>query len=208
VGALRVLVVDDHLVVREGLRWMLGRDAGIEVWAEAETAAQTLEALSAGVPDVVLLDIHLPDRNGLDLLRELRDRFPALPVVVLSMSDDPEYVEEAVRAGASGYLVKNAPRDELIRAVRVAASGGAYIQAEVTRPLLARFAQEVRVRGTGPTLSPRELAADGLADKQIAARLGIAEATAKGYLRQVYEKLGAADRAQAVAVALRNRLID
>ncbi len=210
---LRVMVVDDHVVVREGLRWMLGRDSGIDVVAEAESARQALELLAASVPDVVLLDIHLPDRSGLELLGELRARFPDLPVVVLTMSDDPEYVEEAVRAGASGYLVKNAPRDELIRAVRAAASGDAYIQAEVTRPLLARFAQEVRVRAAGPRLSPREreilsLLADGLADKQIAARLGIAEPTAKGYLRQIYDKLGAADRAQAVAIALRNRLID
>jgi len=208
-----ILVVDDHLIVREGLRWMLGRDSGLEVVAEAENAAQAMEVLSTTRPDVVLLDIHLPDRSGLEALRDIRERFPEIPVVILTMSDDPEYVEEAVRSGASGYLVKNAPQAELVRAVQAAAAGDGYIQAEVTGPLLSRFAREVRGRGADPSLSPRELdvvslVADGLADKQIAARLGISEATVKGYLRQVYEKLGAADRAQAVAIALRRRLID
>ncbi len=212
-GTVRVLVVDDHLVVREGLRWMLGAADGVEVVAEAESAAQAMETIATDRPDVVLLDIHLPDRSGLEALREIGDRFPGLPVVILTMSDEPEYVEEAVRAGAAGYLVKNAPQAELVRALEAVAAGNAYIQAEVTRPLLTRFAREVRAAGSAPALSPREvqvisLLADGLANKQIAVELGISEATVKGYLRDLYEKLGAADRAQAVAIALRHRLID
>lgn len=211
---VRVLVVDDHLIVREGLRWMLGTDAGVEVVAEAENAEQAMDTVERVRPDVMLLDIHLPDRSGLEVLRDVGERFPDLPVVILTMSAEPEYVEEAVQAGAAGYLVKNAPLVEIVRALRAAAAGDAYIQAEVTRPLLARFAGELRRnRGPVPSLSPREIEvvahlADGLAAKQIATRLGISEATVKGYLRQVYEKLGAADRAQAVAIALRHRLID
>ena len=211
--AIRILVVDDHEIVRDGLRWMLGAEAGLEVTAGAETAAEAMELIRREQPHIVLLDIHLPDQSGLDALRDMRATFPDVPVVILTMSDDPEYVEEAVRAGAVGYLVKNAPQDEIVHALRAAAAGGAYLQAEVTRPLLARFAMEVRAPGTDFALSPRELEvisllAEGLANKQIAARTGIAEATVKGYLRQVYEKLGAADRAQVVAIALRNRLID
>ena len=210
---LRILVVDDHQIVREGLRWMLGEGGEVEVVAEADSAAAAMDAIERSRPDVVILDIHLPDRNGLEVLRDMRERFPAVPVVMLSMSDDPEYVEEAVRTGAVGYLVKNAPAAELVRAVKAAAGGDGYIQAEVTRPLLLRFAHDVRTRGDVPSLSPRGveivgLVAEGLADKQIAAKLGITEATVKGYLRQVYERLGAADRAQAVAIALRHRLID
>ncbi|HEX9122279.1 MAG TPA: response regulator transcription factor [Actinomycetota bacterium] len=210
---MRILVVDDHLVVREGLRWMLGPDSGIEIAAEAETGAKALEAIEADRPDVVLLDIHLPDGSGLDLLATIRSRFPGLPVVMLTMSDEPTYVEEAVRAGAAGYLLKSAPRGELIRAIEAAAGGDAYIQAEVTRPLLQRFSTAVRSSGVTVPLSPRELEvvallAEGLADKQIAAQLGVSETTVKSYLRQAYEKLGAADRAQAVAIALRSRLID
>lgn len=210
---IRVLVVDDHQVVREGLRWMLGVEVDLEVVAEAESVATALDAIAEAEPNVVLLDIHLPDRSGLEALRDIAERFPGLPVVILTMSAEPEYVEEAVRAGAAGYLVKNAPQVELVRALRAAAAGDAYIQAEVTRPLLTRFAREVHRTGSAPPLSSRELQvvtglSAGLANKQIAAQLGISETTVKGYLRELYEKLGAADRAQAVAIALRHRLID
>lgn len=212
--SVRVLTVDDHPIVGEGLRWMLGDDAGIEVVASAENLEEALEQAALLSPDVVLLDIDLPGVSGLEGLRRFRDECASVPVVMLTMSDDPEYVEEAVRSGAMGYLVKSAPRDELIRAILAAAEGGAYIQAEVTRPLFVRFAREVRSAETiGPTLSPREreviaLVAQGAANKQIAARLRITEATVKSYLQNVFEKLGAADRAQAVAIALRARLID
>lgn len=210
---LRILVVDDHLIVREGIRWLLDQEEDLEIVAEAATAAAALEEVAVSAPHVVLLDLHLPDRSGLETLREIRDRYPEVAVVVLTMSDQPEYVEEAVRAGAAGYLVKNAPQAELTRAVRAAAAGDAYIQAEVTRPLLIRFAEEVRDRGDIPSLAPRErevvsLLAEGFADKQIASRLGLSETTVKGYLRSAYEKLGASDRAQAVAIAIRSRVID
>lgn len=212
-GAVQVVVVDDHLIVREGLKWMLGADEGIDVVGEADSAGMAMHVIRELLPDVVLLDIHLPDRSGLEILGDIQARFPQVPVVILTMSPEPEYVEAAVRAGAAGYLVKNAPQSEIVRALKAAAAGSAYIQAEVTRPLLARFAKEVHAPGAGPALSPREiqvvsLLAQGLANKQIAAELGISEATVKGYLRDVYERLGAADRAQAVAIALRHRLID
>lgn len=210
---IRILIVDDHQVVREGLRWILDAEPDLEVAGEAASAAEGLDAIVKIPCDVVLLDIHLPDRNGLDALDDIHAAKPDLPVVILTMSAEPEYVEDAVRKGAAGYLTKNAPQAELIRAVRAAAAGDAYIQAEVTRPLLARFARDVRAPGAAPALSPREqqvvsLLAEGLANKQIAHQLEISETTIKGYLRDVYDKLGANDRAQAVAIALRHRLID
>lgn len=210
---IRILVIDDHEVVREGLRWILDAEPDLEVAGEAASAAEGLDAIARIPCDVVLLDIHLPDRNGLEALDDIHVANPDLPVVILTMSAEPEYVEDAVRKGAAGYLVKNAPQAELIRAVRAAAAGDAYIQAEVTRPLLARFARDVRAPGAAPALSPREqqvvsLLAEGLANKQIAHQLDISETTVKGYLRDVYDKLGANDRAQTVAIALRNRLID
>lgn len=212
-GPVRILMVDDHLIVREGLRWLLGQDPGFEIAGEAATADEAMEAIADVRPDVVLLDLHLPDRSGLEVLREIGNRFPDLPVVILTMSDQPEYVEEAVRAGAAGYLVKNAPQTELARALTAAAAGDAYIQAEVTRPLLARFAKQAPRTEPVHALAPRELEivallAEGFADKQIAGRLGLSESTVKGYLRSAYEKLGASDRAQAVAIALRGHLID
>jgi DNA-binding NarL/FixJ family response regulator len=210
---IRILVIDDHQVVRDGLRWILGEEPDLEIAGEAASAAEGLDAIARIPCDVVLLDIHLPDRNGLEALDDIHAAKPDLPVVILTMSAEPEYVEDAVRKGAAGYLVKNAPQAELIRAIRAAAAGDVYIQAEVTRPLLARFARDVRAPGAAPALSPREeqvvsLLAEGLANKQIAHQLGISETTVKGYLRDVYDKLGANDRAQAVAISLRNRLID
>ncbi len=193
---------------------MLEAEGDVEVAAEAETATEAMERIADASPDVVLLDIHLPDRGGLEILTEMRERFPDVPVVMLTISDDPEYVEKAVRAGAAGYLVKNAPQAELVRALRAAVAGDAYIQPEVTRPLLARFARDVRGgQGTFPRLSPREhqvveLLARGLTNRQIAATLEISEVTVKWHLREVFERLGATDRTQAVAIALRNHLID
>jgi DNA-binding NarL/FixJ family response regulator len=210
---LRVLAVDDHPVVREGLRWMLDADPQVSVTAEADDLAGTLAALDAGDVDVVLLDIDLGPEDGLAVLRVLAERDPPVPTVMLTMFDHPEYVEQAVRAGARGYLLKDVSQAELLRALRAVAAGGAYIQAEVTYPLLVRFAREVRTSPEPPDLTDREievirLAARGLANKQIGAVLGRSEATVKEHLRNVYRKLGAADRAQAVAIALRTRLID
>jgi DNA-binding NarL/FixJ family response regulator len=210
---LRVLAVDDHPVVREGLRWMLDADPQVSVTAEADDLAGTLAALDAGDVDVVLLDIDLGPEDGLAVLRVLAERDPPVPTVMLTMFDHPEYVEQAVRAGARGYLLKDVSQAELLRALRAVAAGGAYIQAEVTYPLLVRFAREVRTSPEPPDLTDREievirLAARGLANKQIGAELGRSEATVKEHLRNVYRKLGAADRAQAVAIALRTRLIN
>jgi DNA-binding NarL/FixJ family response regulator len=210
---LRVLTVDDHPVVREGLRWMLEGNADVCIAAEADDLAGTLAVLDAEDIDIVLLDIDLGPEDGLAVLRILAERDPPAPTVMLTMYDDPEYVERAVRAGARGYLLKDVPQAELLRALRAAAAGDAYIQAEVTFPLLTRFAHEVRASTEPVRLSDREieviqLAARGLANKRIAVELGRSEATVKERLHHVYRKLGAADRAQAVAIALRGRLID
>ena len=212
-GAVRVFVVEDHEIVIDGLRWMLEGDTGLEIVGHAQSAAQATEMLATFTPDVLLLDLHLSDRSGPGVVAHFAQEFPALPIVVFTAHDEPEYVEEAVGAGAAGYLLKTAPRDEMVRAIQAAASGDAYIQAEVTKPLLAKFARESRTDGELAALSPRELEvvallAEGLADKQIAIQLGLSESTVKGYLRNLYEKLGASDRAQAVSIAIRSRLID
>jgi DNA-binding NarL/FixJ family response regulator len=209
---LRILLVDDHPVVREGLRWMLAGEPDICIVAEADSLDATLATLGAHEVDVMLLDLDLGDDDGLDVLRALREHGPQVPAVVLTMHDDPEHVESAVRAGARGYLLKDAPQPELVRAIIAAAAGGAYLQPEVTYPLLQKFARDVRAEGAVPHLTAREieviaLAARGESNRQIAATIGLAQATVKEHLHNVYAKLGAADRAHAVAIALRNRVI-
>ena len=210
--AVRLMVVDDHEVLRQGLRFMLRNEAEFAIVAEAADGRAALESLQSMRPDVLLLDLKMPGIDGLEILGRIREQWPELPVLIFTMYDDPEFVEEALRCGASGYLLKSVSREELLRAIRAVASGAGYLQAEITRPVRARFARTAPM-GEYPRLSPREtevleLLAEGLANKQIARRLGLTEATVKGYLSQLFEKLGAADRAHAVALALRSRLID
>lgn len=214
--AMRLMLVDDHHVLREGLKFMLRAEPGLAVVAEASDGREALEALEtldATLPDIVLLDVKMPDVGGLEALRRIRERWPDMPVLILTMFDDPEYVEEALQAGASGYLLKSVTREELVRAVRAVSGGGGYLQAEITGPVLARFARTAPLPEHVPHLSRRELdvlrlLAQGCSNRQVARELGITEATVKGYLRDLFEKLGASDRAHAVALALRTRVID
>jgi len=212
-SASRLMLVDDHDVLREGLKFMLRAEPDLAVVAEAGDGSEALEKLEASLPDVVLLDVKMPDLGGLETLRRIRERWPELPVLILTMYDDPEYVEQALQAGASGYVLKNITPKELVRAVRAVSEGRGYLQAEITRPVLERFARIAPMLVSTPHLSPRELdvlrlLAEGRTNRQMAADLGLAEATVKGYLRDLFEKLGASDRAHAVALALRSRLID
>jgi DNA-binding NarL/FixJ family response regulator len=209
---IRLMVVDDHQVLRQGVRHMIEDNPDLTVVCEADDGVAALERVEAAQPDVVLLDIRMDRLDGLETLKQLHERWPSLAVVIFSMYDDAEYVEEAVRSGASGYLLKSVATDELLRAIRAAASGRGYLQAEITRPILARVAR-LGPTPHGPHLTTRErelleLLADGLANKQIARRLGISEATVKSYLSDLFDKLGATDRAHAVGLALRSHLID
>lgn len=209
---IRLMLVDDHQVLREGLKFMLRNEADVAVVGEAGDGDEALRSVDSVHPDVMLLDVKMPTVDGLETLRRLRERSPELPVLILTVHDDPEYVEEALRSGATGYLLKSVTRDELVRAIHAAAGGSGYLQAEITKPVLERFARG-QPASAGPHLSPREtevvqLLAEGLSNKQIARRIGISETTVKGYLSQLFEKLGAADRAHAVALALRSRLIE
>jgi DNA-binding NarL/FixJ family response regulator len=207
------MLVDDHAVLREGLRFMLSGNADIDVVAEAADGFEALGLLADGEDvDVVMMDIKMPNLDGLDTLRRIRASFPTLPVIILSMYDDPGYVEEAVRSGATGYLLKSVDIDELTRAVQAASEGEAYLQPDVTKPLLRRFAA-APAQQTDISLSDRErqvlqLVADGKSTKQAARELDISESTVKTYLRTLFHKLGAEHRAHAVALALRHRIIE
>ncbi len=209
---IRLMIVDDHQVLREGLRFMLRNAQDLEIVSEASNGSEALELLESTQPDVMLLDMNLPGMGGLETLKNVRQRWPEVSVLILSFHDDPEYVEQALRHGAAGYLLKTVSRDELIRAVQAAADGAGYLQAEITRPLLRKFAALSEPEGE-LDLSPRErevlqLVADGMSTKQASVELGIAESTVKTYLRTLFDKLGATHRAHAVALALRHRIIE
>ncbi len=193
---------------------MLRADDAVEVVGEAGDGEELLHLLDSVECDAVLLDLSMPGMSGLDVLAALNAAGRTLPIVVLTMHDDASHVDRALALGASGYVLKSAPRDEIIRALRAATSGGAYVQPSLAKPLLARHlvAGSGGAEGSPVQLTPRQLQllralAAGGANKELAHDLGISEATVKGYLKDLYAKLGVTSRAGAVGYGLRHGLI-
>jgi DNA-binding NarL/FixJ family response regulator len=203
---IRVLIVDDHSVVREGLRMFLELQEGIEVAGEAADGDEAVREAERLRPDVVLMDLVMPRLDGVDAMRELRERAPATRVVVLTSFLDDERLLPAIRAGAAGYLLKNVQPRELARAVRLAAEGEALIDPAVAARLVDSLVEDRG--GEKPELTPREqevldLIGRGFANKRIALELGIAEKTVKTHVGHVLAKLGVSDRTQAALYAAR-----
>lgn len=207
---MKVLIVDDHKVVRDGIRFMLLDAPDLEIVGDAESAEEMFDVIE-GVPvDIVLLDIRMEGMTGLDALERIASEFPQVRVLMLSMHDQPGYVRRAIELGASGYLLKSAGRDEILAAITAVSEGETYVQGRLMQPLLADVTGSLRQTGR---LSPREqqvlqLIADGSENKQIARELGLSEATVKTYIRGVFERLDVSSRAEAVAVGLRVGIIE
>jgi DNA-binding NarL/FixJ family response regulator len=204
---IKLLIADDHPVVRDGLSAMFAREPGFVVLGEASDGAEAVRLAQSLGPDVVLMDLRMPGMDGLTAITELVRRHVAARVLVLTTYDTDSYVLPAIEAGATGYMLKDAPRAELLRAVRAAAQGQAVLSPAVTARLMSR----VRTPGAGP-LSQRELevlelVAGGATNREAAARLFITEATVKTHLLNIYAKLGVGDRAAAVAEAFNRGLL-
>jgi NarL family two-component system response regulator LiaR len=200
---IRVLIADDHLVVRQGLRTFLDLQPDIEVVAEAGDGAEALAAALEHEPDVVLIDLVMPNVDGIEAIRGLRERVPAARAIVLSSFIDDEKLFPAVRAGAAGYLLKDVQPQELVEAIRTVHGGGALLHPRVASRLLEDMA-------TDP-LTPRErevlsLLADGLTNRQIAERLVVSEHTVHRHVTNLLRKLGLPSRAAAAAHAVRSGL--
>ncbi len=218
---IRVIIVDDQAMVRAGFAALLGAQSDIDVVGDAADGAQALEVTGRTHPDVVLMDVRMPVMDGLEAARRLLD--PAVPgahrpkVLMLTTFDVDDYVYEALRAGASGFLLKDAPPADLIAAVRVVAAGEALLAPSVTRRLIEDFARtrpaprrDPKLRLNG--LTPREtevleLIARGLSNQEIAARLVLAEQTVKTHIGRILAKLDLRDRAQAVVLAYESGLV-
>jgi DNA-binding NarL/FixJ family response regulator len=204
---VRLLIADDHPVVRDGLRGMFAGDPGFEVVAEAGDGAEAVALAERLGPDVVLMDLRMPRLDGVCAIRTMAERGLPARVLVLTTYDTDSDVLPAVKAGATGYLLKDTARDELVRAVRAAARGESVLSPTVASRLLG----QVRAPEQEP-LSPREievlgLVAAGSTNRETAARLFISEATVKTHLLHIYAKLGVKDRAAAVAVAYEKGLL-
>jgi DNA-binding NarL/FixJ family response regulator len=202
-----VLLVDDHDLIRQGLRRAFERAEDFTVVAEASSVAEGLALAAQTAPDVVLMDVRLPDGSGLDAVKQLRAAHPQMGIVVLTMYAGDEHLFGALEAGASAFVPKDAPAEDVVAAARHAAtSPDAFSAADLANAMKRRLAP------TGPQVSPRErevlgLLADGLAVSQIARKLYISESTAKTHISKLYEKLGAGNRAQAIMSAMRMGLI-
>jgi DNA-binding NarL/FixJ family response regulator len=205
---LRVVLVDDHQLIREGLRRAFDRAGDIDVVGEAGSVAEALDALDRLRPDVLVTDVRLPDGDGIGLTTQVRTNNPSMGIVVLTMYAGDDQVFAALDAGASGFVGKDAPAEEVVAAARHAAANPRAFTARD----LAGAMQRRMSAPAGPKLSPRErevldLLVDGLAIAQIARRLYISESTAKTHVANIYEKLGAGNRAQAVMAAVRLGLV-
>jgi DNA-binding NarL/FixJ family response regulator len=204
--AIRLLIADDHPVVRDGLRGMFAGDARFDVVGEASDGAHAVELARALDPDVVLMDLRMPRLDGVSAIRRLRELGIAARVLVLTTFDTDSEVLPAVEAGATGYLLKDAPIDDLKRAVEASARGESVLSPTIATRLMHQ------VRDPGSPISDRELEvlsliAQGRSNREVAAELFISEATVKTHLLHVYGKLGVNDRAAAVAVGFQRGLL-
>ncbi|HMH50580.1 MAG TPA: response regulator transcription factor [Candidatus Acidoferrum sp.] len=208
---LRVLVVDDHPMVRAGLRSMLTGDE-VEVVAEAGSGAEAVERAVALGPDLVLLDVELPDVDGLETLTRLKARVPDTAVLMVSMHDDASIVRRAVEAGAAGYVLKGIGRRELLAAVRAVREGGSVLDPALLRSLAAPASRDAAEPAAAAPLTRVELEAlallaAGLTNREIAERLRWSVGTVKKYVQRILEKLDVSDRTQAAVVAVRRGLL-
>jgi len=209
---IRVLIVDDHAVVRSGLRLLLAQEPDIEPVGEAGTGREAVFEARALEPDVILMDVVMPDQTGLEVLPTLVHEHPAAKVLLLSMQDDPRYVREAFAAGASGYVLKEAADAEVVAAVREVARGGRYVNPELGARLLAAEADAERRADEDP-LSERErevlrLLALGHTNQEIAKQLFISVRTAETHRAHIMQKLRLASRAELVRYALAQGLLE
>ncbi|MGW4587297.1 response regulator [Amycolatopsis thermoflava] len=207
---ITVFLVDDHEVVRRGVADLLGTDPGLKVVGEASTAAQTMARITALRPDVAVLDVRLPDGNGIELCRELRSRLPGLNVLILTSYTDEEAMLNAILAGAGGYAIKDIQGAQLTNAVREVGSGHSLLDTRAAATLMAKLRTNATVDGPLAGLTEREralldLIGEGLTNAQIAQRMYLAEKTIKNYVSRLLAKLGLERRTQAAVLAARLR---
>jgi len=202
--SIRVAIVEDARAVRENLAVLINATPGFSCVAECASAEEAWQRLPAVAPDVVLMDIHLPARNGIACVARLRALLPQTQVIMLTIEEDSERVFESMKAGATGYLVKHATPEEILEAVAEVHRGGAPMSSHIARKVVTAFRQPARASDPEVNLSPREeevlrLLAKGHRSKEIAGELNISPGTVNTYVRNIYDKLHVRSRAEAVA---------
>lgn len=212
---VKVALIDDHDLLRRGIKTMLESEPDIEVVGEAADGAQALKLVEEALPDVVLIDVIMPHKDGIEATKEIKDAFPNMGVVVLSGHDERQFLFDALKAGASGYMLKTADLEEVVATVRSAAKGEAKLDPSLATQVLSEFQayQRADVSDVYQPLTPREreilkLMSDGLPNKTIASRLSISERTVTTHIANIYSKLHVNNRVSAIQEAMRRRLLD
>jgi DNA-binding NarL/FixJ family response regulator len=207
---LRLVIVEDQPAILGQQQRLLEAFPAVEIVGSARDGRSALTLIEAEQPDAVLLDLGLPDLDGIEITRRIKSRWPAIEILIFTIFDDEDRVLEAVRAGASGYLLKGAPADRIVEALRDVCTGGSVIQPRLARSLLRRLQPD---QGPRPSLTPREteilqLIAKGCTNRVAAERLGLSRATVRTHLEHIYAKLEVSNRTEAVTEAIRRGLID
>lgn len=211
--AVKIMIADDHSLIREGLKNLLELDGDIQVIAEAEDGVDCLAKLKKWTPDVLLLDINMPRKNGLEVLQSLKNSRSKIKVLVLTVHNEVEYLMKAVDIGVDGYILKDSESAELKKAIFAVAEGKNYIQPSLIPALNSKMIEKNRDEGKIDSLTKRELEvlkllAVGMYNKEVAERLEISERTVKNHVSNIFKKLEVADRTQAAVFAIRNNLIE
>lgn len=213
---LRVILADDHPMIRQGLKSMLDASGEVDVVAEAANGKELISAVREHFPDVVVVDIRMPDMDGIEAVRRIRKHHPQVKALMLTVHDEDAYVHEAIKAGATGYLLKTVTAQELVKGITAVSEGKAMLHPTITRMMMDEFATLAKGapdHDPKTELSPRELQvlqhlAYGMSNKEIAKELGIGAQTVKTHVSHIFSKLGASDRTGAVAKALRSGLVE
>ncbi|MCA9936665.1 MAG: response regulator transcription factor [Ardenticatenaceae bacterium] len=210
---IKVVICDDQAIIRDGLEMLLKLEHDIEVVGLAQDGAEAVELAATHIPDLILMDLKMPGLNGVEATRRIRTQHPDMKLLVLTTYDDDEWLFDAIRAGASGYLLKDTPREKVIEAVRGTVNGQAFVDPAVAGKLLQQAASQQVKPATQITqnLTSREedvlrLMARGLSNSEIAAQLYLSEGTVRNHVSAIFSKLDVSDRTQAVIIAIRHGL--
>jgi two-component system response regulator DegU len=217
----KIVIIDDHQLFREGVKRILEFEKSFQVVAEEDDGSEALRLVQTYSPDVVIMDINMPQMNGIDATREVVEQFPNTKVIILSIHDDENYVTHSLKSGAQGYLLKEIDADTLIEAVRIVAAGGSYLHPKVTHNIVNEYRrlaadevfQTIEIRRPLHLLTPREcevlqLLANGKSNRAISEDLLISEKTVKNHVSKILRKMNVNDRTQAVVAAIKNGWVE